>query len=146
MPRGRRSNGDDRHPIDVQVGSRIRLRRNMLGMGQVTLARALGLTFQQIQKYERGANRISASRLFEIGQKLEVPVGYFFGGLAANEAEETPTGFSEAPAEPFDSDLMSRQDSRELVAAYRGIETAALRRRLFEFGKALASLEPRARK
>jgi transcriptional regulator with XRE-family HTH domain len=77
-------------PVDVHVGSRVRLRRKWLGMSQVTLAKAIDLTFQQVQKYERGKNRISASKLYKIGQVLKAPVGYFFEGYGDGEGAECP--------------------------------------------------------
>ncbi len=73
--------GNAPHPVDIHVGARIRLRRTLLGMSQEKLGEAVGLTFQQIQKYERGTNRVSASRLYQFGQTLDVPVSFFFDGL-----------------------------------------------------------------
>src|SRR5512141_325790 len=92
------------NPIDVQVGSRVRLRRSMLGLSQEKLGEAIGLTFQQVQKYERGANRIGASRLHELSRVLDVPVSFFFDDLDPVRAPAIPGGFAEPPAEPFDSD------------------------------------------
>ena len=86
-------------PVDVHVGNRIRLRRTLLQMSQEKLGDALGLTFQQVQKYERGANRVSASRLFDLGRVLEVPVSFFFDDLPGGNASfgsKTATGFAEA--------------------------------------------------
>src|SRR5579885_2289914 len=103
-----RQKGDKPNPIDVHVGSRVRLRRNMLGMSQEKLGQAIGLTFQQVQKYERGTNRIGASRLHELAQALDVPVAFFFADLnlpdgtplGADAAAKPPKGLSE-PAEVF---------------------------------------------
>ncbi len=78
------------HPIDTHVGGRVRMRRKLLGVSQEKLADSLGLTFQQIQKYERGSNRISASKLYEIGKALDAPVSFFFEGLDQAEAAEEP--------------------------------------------------------
>jgi transcriptional regulator with XRE-family HTH domain len=78
------------HPIDVHVGRRIRTRRLLLGMNQETLAAHLGLTFQQVQKYEKGANRVSASRLSQLAEVLRVPVGFFFAELRDNGAQGSP--------------------------------------------------------
>ena len=78
------------NPVDVHVGSRIRMRRLLLGMNQETLANALGLTFQQVQKYEGGANRVSASRLSAMADVLNVPISYFFSDLLSPEAEQNP--------------------------------------------------------
>jgi transcriptional regulator with XRE-family HTH domain len=77
------------HPVDIHVGARIRLRRKVMGITQTELAHALGLTFQQVQKYERGGNRVSASKLYDIAAKLETPTGYFFEGLSPSEAGDT---------------------------------------------------------
>src|SRR6476469_2603494 len=88
MTSGRRQKSDKPNPVDVHVGSRVRLRRTLLGMSQEKLGDALGLTFQQVQKYERGANRVGASRLYDLSRVLDVPIGFFFDdmpdALAAN--------------------------------------------------------------
>lgn len=76
---------DDVHPVDLHIGSRIRLRRKLLAISQTDLADALGLTFQQVQKYERGSNRVSASKLYEIAQRLDVSIGFFFEGLSMSD-------------------------------------------------------------
>src|SRR5579862_3410669 len=81
---GRRQKADKPNPVDVHVGSRVRLRRTLLGMSQEKLGDAIGLTFQQVQKYERGANRIGASRLYDLARVLDVPVSYFFEELGDN--------------------------------------------------------------
>ncbi|HEX3862244.1 MAG TPA: helix-turn-helix transcriptional regulator [Stellaceae bacterium] len=126
------------NPIDVQVGSRVRLRRNMLGLSQERLGEAIGLTFQQVQKYERGANRIGASRLHELSRVLDVPVAFFFDDVDPVRAPAIPGGFAEPPTEAFQSDPLRQQETVELVEAYYTIEDPALRRRLFELAKALA--------
>jgi transcriptional regulator with XRE-family HTH domain len=138
---------DKPNPIDVHVGHRLRLRRTLLGMSQERLAQLLGLTFQQIQKYERGVNRIGSSRLYELGRILHVPVAFFFddmpegGGLApelpAPGLAEDPVGFA------FDDDRdlpLDKRETLELVRAYNRIPDAAVRKRLFELTKALAGL------
>lgn len=94
------------HPIDVHVGARVRMRRKLLGFSQEKLADQLGLTFQQVQKYERGANRVSASKLYEIGQALDAPVSYFFEGLDQAEAPEEPAAISEFFGAPGAMDLV----------------------------------------
>ena len=127
------------NPIDVQVGSRVRLRRSMLGLSQERLGEAIGLTFQQVQKYERGANRIGASRLHELSRVLDVPVSFFFDDLDPVRAPAIPGGFAEPPAEAFESDPLRRLETVELVEAYYAIEDAAVRRRLFELARTLAS-------
>jgi transcriptional regulator with XRE-family HTH domain len=134
-----RQKSDKPNPIDVQVGSRVRLRRNMLGLSQEKLGTAIGLTFQQVQKYERGANRIGASRLHELSRVLDVPVSFFFDDMDPVRAPAIPGGFSEPPAEAFDSDPLRRRETVELVDAYYGIEDTAVRRRLLELARALAA-------
>ncbi len=128
-------------PVDVHVGSRVRLRRTLLGLSQEKLGKAVSLTFQQIQKYERGANRIGSSRLFHLAQILDVPISFFFEGLEENAASD---GFASAPQENFESDQMSRRETLELVRAYYRISNPALRRRLFELVKSLSSGEAEA--
>src|SRR5580692_2630680 len=100
---------DGPDPIDVHVGSRVRLRRNMLGLSQEKLADAIGLTFQQVQKYERGTNRVGASRLLELSRVLDVPVSFFYDQTDPVRAPAIPAGFAETPQESFDSDPMRRR-------------------------------------
>jgi transcriptional regulator with XRE-family HTH domain len=135
---GRRK-ADRPNPVDVHVGSRVRLRRNMLGLSQEKLGESIGLTFQQVQKYERGANRIGASRLYRLGRVLGVPVQFFYDETDPVHAPAIPPGFEEAPQEAFDSDPLRRRETLELVAAYYQIDDAAVRRRLFDLAKALAA-------
>ena len=127
------------NPIDVQVGSRVRLRRNMLGLSQEKLGEAIGLTFQQVQKYERGANRIGASRLHELSRVLDVPVSFFFDDTDPVRAPAIPGGFAEPAVEAFDSDPLRRRETIELVEAYFTVEDPAIRRRLLELAKVLAA-------
>jgi transcriptional regulator with XRE-family HTH domain len=134
-----RHKSDKPNPVDVQVGSRVRLRRNMLGLSQEKLGTAIGLTFQQVQKYERGANRIGASRLHELSRVLDVPVSFFFDNLDPVRAPAIPGGFAEPPAEAFDSDPLRRRETIELVDAYYAIDDSAVRRRLLELARALAA-------
>ena len=135
---GRRKS-DRPHPIDVHVGTRVRLRRNMLGLSQEKLGEAIGLTFQQVQKYERGANRIGASRLLELSRVLDVPVAFFYDETDPVRAPAIPAGFEESPQEGFDSDPMRRREAIELVEAYYEIDEVTVRRRLFDLAKALAA-------
>ena len=119
------------NPADVHVGARVRLRRTMLGMSQEKLGEALGLTFQQVQKYERGANRVGASRLWEMSRVLEVPVSYFF--------EELDGPSSDAPeGSELDPNPMTKRETLELVRAYYKISDPGVRRRIFDLTKALA--------
>ena len=131
--------------IDVHVGLRIRLRRTLLGMSQERLGEALGLTFQQVQKYERGANRVGASRLFDLARVLDVPISYFFedmpeplAGTHGSPSARRALGFAEAQ-EGCGDDTMSHRETIELVRAYYHISERAVRKRVFELIKSLAS-------
>lgn len=131
-------------PIDVHVGSRVRLRRTLLGMSQEKLGEALGLTFQQIQKYERGVNRIGASRLFDLARVLDVPISFFFDDMPGESAVKSGSttrpafgGMAEAQ-EGFDDDTLHRRETLELVRAYYRIPDPAVRKRVFELIKSLA--------
>ena len=119
------------HPVDVHVGKRIRQRRWLTGMTQQQLAEHVGIKFQQIQKYETGANRVSASRLWDIADALEVPVSFFFEGIEAEEAVE-PSG--KVPA-----DLMGDKEALDLVRSYYSIPENQ-RRRLFELARVLSDV------
>lgn len=126
------------HPVDIYVGSRVRLCRTLKGLSQQKLAQALGLTFQQVQKYERGANRIGASRLFELSQILDVPPSFFFDGAPGGDGETSAApGLSEADQTPFDSERLFRREILEFVRAYDKISDPAVRKRLFELVKAI---------
>src|SRR4051812_14824824 len=126
------------NPIDVRVGARLRLRRNMLGLSQEKLGEAIGLTFQQVQKYERGANRIGASRLHELSQLLDVPVAFFFDDTDPVRAPAIGS-FAAPPAEAFGADPLRKPETLELVRAYFAIKDTAVRQRLLDFVKALAA-------
>jgi transcriptional regulator with XRE-family HTH domain len=119
--------------VDMHVGTRVRLRRTLLGMSQEKLAEAIGLTFQQVQKYERGGNRISASRLFDLSRVLDVPVSFFFDGM--DEAPPVPSPMPEQ-GEP---DPMAKRETLELVRAYYRITDPSMRKRIFELTKAVAA-------
>jgi len=121
--------------IDAHVGSRIRLRRTLLGMSQEQLGEAMSLTFQQIQKYERGANRIGSSRLYQLSQVLNVPVSYFFDDLPADERMQD-LAVKEPPQTTFETRRMTKRETLELVRAYFKIEDAAVRQRIFDIVKA----------
>ena len=130
------------HPIDTHVGKRVRIRRKILSMSQTKLGDAIGLTFQQIQKYERGANRIGASRLFELSEVLDVPVSYFFDDLS-----EDMHGLSGDQQDPnsMPSDPLREPISLELVRAYANIENPVTRKSLSNLAKALAKNSTAAR-
>src|SRR3954451_2170119 len=126
------------NPIDVRVGARLGLRRNMLRLSQEKLRGAIGLTYQQVQKYERGANRIGASRLHELSRVLDVPISFFFDDTDPVRAPATG-GFAEPPAEAFESDPLRKRETLELIRAYFSIQDATVRRRLLDLAKALAA-------
>lgn len=139
--RRRRRKSDKPNPIDVHVGARVRLRRTLLGMSQEKLGEAIGLTFQQVQKYERGANRIGASRLFDLSQVLDVPVSFFFDDIdrqAVEAAQGDADGLAEGAAGRYEPDPMMRRETLELVRAYYRISDPQIRRRLFDLTKAIA--------
>lgn len=130
------------NPIDVHVGSRVRLRRTLLGMSQEKLGDAIGLTFQQVQKYERGANRIGSSRLFDLSRVLDVPVSFFFDDMPAEISESAPgsdSELAESSAESYAADPLAKRETLELVRAYYQIEEPSVRKRLFDLAKALAN-------
>jgi transcriptional regulator with XRE-family HTH domain len=141
MPRSRRPGGRDRrqtdapHPVDVHVGERVKERRLELGMSQDKLATELGLTFQQVQKYERAANRISASRLYRMGRVLGVDVPYFFEGYRSAAS----FGFAEPPLESFQSNQLDRPEAIEILEAFAGLDPAR-RRGMLELARMLASI------
>ena len=132
------------NPVDVNVGSRVRLRRTLLGLSQEKLGEAVGLTFQQIQKYERGANRIGASRLFEFSRILDVPVSFFFDDMSdrivSGDAQMAP-GMADQPQQSLDPDPLTRRETLELVRAYYRIGDPQVRKRLFELTKSLGTTE-----
>ena len=123
------------HPVDVHVGKRIRHRRWLVGMTQQQLAEHVGIKFQQIQKYETGANRVSASRLWDIADALEVPVSFFFEGIESeHETEETAAA---PPAMP--ADILGDKEALDLVRSYYAIPENQ-RRRLFELARVLSDV------
>jgi transcriptional regulator with XRE-family HTH domain len=122
--------------VDVHVGSRVRLRRTLLGMSQKKLGNALDLTFQQVQKYERGTNRIGSSRLYVLSRILDVPVSFFFDDMAQEIAVGQP-GFAEAAQVSFDQDNLAKRETLELVRAYYKIKDTPVRKRLFDLVKAI---------
>jgi transcriptional regulator with XRE-family HTH domain len=142
--RGRGEDGAP-NPIDVHVGARVRLRRTLLGMSQEALGKALGLTFQQVQKYERGANRVGASRLFDLAQVLDVPVSFFFDDMpgtvpALAPLPEARRGGLAEEAAGFEIDLLVRPETQELVEAYFAIPDPLVRRRVYDLARALAAI------
>jgi transcriptional regulator with XRE-family HTH domain len=122
-----------KHPVDTHVGKRIRHRRWLVGMTQQQLAEKVGIKFQQIQKYETGMNRVSASRLWDIAEALSVPVAYFFEGVNGADAEEQTPG----AAQGLPGDILADKEALELVRSYYAIPENQ-RRRLFDLARVLS--------
>jgi transcriptional regulator with XRE-family HTH domain len=134
-------------PVDIHVGARLRLRRNLTGLSQEQLGKASGLTFQQIQKYEHGANRISASRLYQMARLLDVPVAYFFEEMPLEATmPETGPGFGETGQAQIegmpqsDNEVLHRRETLELIRAYYRITDPKQRRKIYELIKSMAEL------
>ncbi len=123
------------NPVDVHVGTRVRLRRQVLKMSQEKLGDQLGVTFQQVQKYERGSNRVGASRLWKISQVLDVPINFFFDGLSENYAKGQ---FSEDDQMPIVYEFINSTDGVALAKAVSQIKSKAVRRQLLELARAMA--------
>ena len=129
------------HPVDRHVGLHIRMRRKALGVSQEKLAEALGLTFQQVQKYERGTNRVSASKLYEIARALQTTVGFFYEGL-----EDDATGAAQGFLGSNTQDFMLTPEGMELASVFPKIRRAGLRRKVLELVRAMAELEAEERR
>jgi transcriptional regulator with XRE-family HTH domain len=136
-------------PVDIHVGARLRMRRNLVGFSQEQLGKALGLTFQQIQKYERGINRMGSSRLFQIAKTLSVPIAYFFEEMPESISLNQP-GFAENGQEELagtpdiqktEMDVMRRRETLELVRAYYRIQDAKQRRKVYELVRSMSDEE-----
>lgn len=127
------------HPVDVHVGGRVRLRRVFLKYSQEKLANALGLTFQQIQKYERGANRISASKLYELSQVLEVPIPYFFEGVEQVGGRVAAKGLEkeDMEAQSSDPDFMNQRETLQLISSFYQITDLKVRNEVLSLLKTL---------
>ncbi len=130
--------------IDAHVGRRVRLRRTLLGMSQTALGQAVGVTFQQIQKYERGSNRIGSGRLYQFAEVLDVPVPFFFDDMTPDVARRPP-GVTDAQVVGGEEDQMSRRETLELVRAYYRISDPRNRRRAREFVKLISDLAASAK-
>lgn len=128
------------NPIDVHVGSRVRLRRMLLGMSQEKLGEQLGLTFQQVQKYEKGVNRIGASRLFDLSRVLGVQVQFFYDEAPVAASAMAP-GMTEVPAEAYVPDILTTREGLELNKAFARISDARVRRAIVELVRSLAGDE-----
>jgi transcriptional regulator with XRE-family HTH domain len=127
------------NPVDKYVGSRVRMRRIMLGMSQEKLGEALGLTFQQVQKYEKGTNRVGASRIKQISEILQVPVSFLFEGGPAGTAN--PEGFSEDASPSYISDFLATSEGLALTRAFTSITDAKLRRSIVDLVEQIAARE-----
>lgn len=127
------------NPIDIHVGSRVRLRRNMLGVSQEKLGESLGITFQQVQKYEKGTNRVGASRLQAISTILNVPVSFFFEDAPGGPAGSAG-GLAEASSTSFVVDFLSSAEGLQLNRAFAKITDARVRRKIVDLVKALADV------
>jgi len=125
------------NPIDRHVGSRVRMRRMMIGMSQEKLGEKLGITFQQIQKYEKGTNRIGASRLQQIALALSVPVAFFFEG--APLPESMSSGMAEPPSPAYVSDFLATSDGLALTKAFMKVKDPKVRRRIVELVESIAA-------
>ena len=129
------------NPIDRHVGSRVRMRRVLVGMSQEKLGEALSLTFQQVQKYEKGTNRIGASRLQQISRVLGVPVEYFFEGAPQSPDRLTANGFQEAVDTTYVADFLATNEGVQLNKAFVRIKDPKLRRKVVELVSAMAGDE-----
>ncbi|HOO50159.1 MAG TPA: helix-turn-helix transcriptional regulator [Alphaproteobacteria bacterium] len=144
-PRRSSVNGEEPNPVDVFVGQKLRSRRNLIGITQENLAEAAGITFQQVQKYEKGRNRLSASRLFQFSRVLDVPVSYFFDGFAASDSQiGIQAGFAENDQDAFigegddQEDILHRKETVELIRTYYGIADERLRKDFLKMLKQMA--------
>ena len=126
------------NPIDIHVGQRVRLRRTLLGMSQEKLGKAINVTFQQVQKYERGTNRIGSSRLYQLSQVLNIPVSYFFDDLPIEITARKSPGLTDVKVASFEGDPLVKRETLELVRAYYRITDPSVRKRIFELVKAVA--------
>ncbi|MEO1136301.1 MAG: helix-turn-helix transcriptional regulator [Pseudomonadota bacterium] len=127
------------HPMDVHVGSRVKLRRMIMGLSQEALGKSLGLTFQQIQKYEKGVNRIGASRMFEISRLLEVPVQFFYDEFSGSGGAEH--GFAEDGHGQPVMDLVNSPEGVQLCRHYASIRDPLVKRRVLELVRSIAETE-----
>ncbi len=145
--KARRGRGRGIGPIDVHVGARVRQRRTLLGMTQTNLSDAIGVSYQQMQKYERGMNRIGASRLFDLSRVLDVSIQYFFDEMPTAVAARSPANKKRGKAKKlpsYEPDPMHKRETLGLVRAYYEIKDAEVRKRLRELTKALGAAASRS--
>jgi transcriptional regulator with XRE-family HTH domain len=128
------------NPVDVHVGGRVRLRRTLLGLTQTVLGDSVGLTFQQIQKYERGANRIGAGRLYDFSRVLDVPVSFFYDDMSEEVSKAGPSSSSVGNV-TFEQEYMARNETLKMVRAYYGIGNASVRSGIYELARSLGNKE-----
>jgi transcriptional regulator with XRE-family HTH domain len=136
------------NPVDIHVGSRVRFRRMLLGMSQEKLGERLGLTFQQVQKYEKGVNRIGASRLFDLSQVLQVPIQFFYEeapGTLEQGAGEHGRGFAERGSESYIVEFLNTRDGLEMNKAFVRIQDVKVRRAIVELVRQLAGDDKEAK-
>ena len=144
--------GDEPNPVDVHVGQRVRMYRSLRGMSQEKLAEALGVTFQQVQKYETGYNRISASRLWDISQVLNTPVAYFYQDMSSEVTSLSPRHITEEKVDTagstveqitqlYNDDPMARKETLALVRAYYKIPNRAVAHKIFDLIKLAADID-----
>jgi transcriptional regulator with XRE-family HTH domain len=130
------------NPVDMHVGGRVRMRRKLFGISQSKLAEELGVTFQQVQKYERGTNRVGASRLFDIARILNTPIGFFFEDMPNETANQSPrlrAGLSDVEAIKYEQDPMGKRETLELVKNYYRIKDPKMRKLVFDLCKSISS-------
>ena len=142
MQRKKHPRGPD--PIDLHVGAQVRARRILLGLSQEKLAEGLGITFQQVQKYERGSNRISASRLYNIGQLLDVPITYFYDGVDGSAGAVLAEAAASSKEMEFPDDMMRRKETLSLLRHYYSIQDTALRQRIADLIKGVTKSDIRS--
>ncbi|MGO9174333.1 MAG: helix-turn-helix domain-containing protein [Rhodomicrobium sp.] len=137
------TSGRKPNPVDIHVGSRVRYRRMIVGMSQEKLGEKMNLTFQQIQKYEKGTNRIGASRLFQLSKILDVPVGYFFeDAFASSASSHTMQGLHEPAQEGYLLDFLNSREGLDLNRAFAKIHDPKVRRRVIDLVRALSEEKP----
>ncbi len=152
MPKGigRKRGSAAYNPIDVHVGARLRARRTLVGLSQTALGDAMGLTFQQVQKYESGSNRISASRLYDVSKLLDIDIGYFFDEMGQAIESESPAQLSQkkskrsAEKPPKSDDPLHKRETLELVRAYYRITDSGLRGHVRKLIQSTASASSRS--
>lgn len=130
------------HPVDTFVGSKLRARRVMLGLSQESIGKAIGVTFQQIQKYERGINRMGSSRLYDFGKILSVPISYFFEGYEGeqNDGGQYSVGMADEAA-GFEHEKVNSRETTELIRSYYSIKDEKVRKRFADLLKSMAEQE-----